>query len=228
MAHRNMHTKEFIVGAAVGSLLGSVAALLTSPTTGRKLREDICDAYCNLTDRTHDLADRGKSLAKSISCQTCDWASRAKSAVNGATKTVKGWVGEEEEEESSRDLIIGGLVGGIVGAALGLMLAPKSGEALRHDIADTYDDISERTHEFADNMTRRGKAFAKTTSSKANKWFALAQNIVNDLSEGANEKGEDLIDHVKGLVNNKRVSEILDWAQLGYRAWHGLQSKKRR
>jgi hypothetical protein len=77
-------------------------------------------------------------------------------------------------------------------------------------------------------MTKRGKSFAKTTSSKANKWFTLAQGLVGDLTEGAHEKGEDLIDHVKGLVNNKRVSEILDWAELGYRAWHGLQSKKRR
>lgn len=228
MVHRNMHTKEFIVGAAVGSLLGSVAALLAAPTAGKKLREDICDAYCSFTDKTQDLACKGKSLAKSISCQTCDWANKAKSAVNGATKTVKGWVSEEEEEETSRDLLIGGLVGGIVGAALGLLLAPKSGEDLRQDIADTYEDITERTQEFTDNVKKRGKSFAKTTSSKANKWFALAQDLVGDLTEGAQEKGEDLIDHVKDLVNNKRVSEILDWARLGYRAWHGLQSKTRR
>lgn len=230
MAHRNhMHTKEFIVGAAVGSLLGSVAALLAAPTTGKKLRDGICDTYCSITDKTQDLANRGKSLAKSMGCQTCDWADKAKSAVNGATKTVKGWVSEEEEEEdTSRDLLIGGVVGGIVGAALGLLLAPKSGEDLREDIADTYEDISDRTREFADNVSKRGKSFAKTTSSKANKWLALAQDLVGDLTDGAQERGEDLIDHVKGLVNNERVNEILDWAQLGYRAWNGFQSKKRR
>ena len=224
----HLHTKEFIVGATVGSLLGSVAALLATPTTGRKLREDICDAYCNFSDKTQDLAVRGKSIAKSIGCQTCDWANKAKCVVDDATKTVKGWVAEEEEEHTSRDLLIGGVIGGVLGATVALLLAPKSGEDFRQDLADTYEDINERTHEFADNVTKRGKAFAKTTSSKANKWFALAQSIVNDLSEGAQERGEDLLDHVKGLVNNKRVNEILDWAQLGYRAWQGLQSKKRR
>lgn len=228
MAHRHMHTKEFMIGAAVGSLLGSVGALLAAPSTGKKLREDICDAYCNLTDKTQNLADRGKSLAKNMGCQTCDWANRAQSAVNGATKTVKGWISEEEEEYTSRDLLIGGFAGAIVGAAVGLLLAPKPGEDLRQDISDTYEDISERTQEFADHVTKRGKAFAKTTTSNANKWFTLAQSVINNLTEETQERGEDWIDHVKGLVNNRRISEVLEWAQLGYRAWHGLQSKKRR
>jgi len=182
MAHRN-HTKEFVVGAAVGSLLGSVAALLSAPTTGKKLRDGICDAYCDLTDKTNDLADRSRSMAKNIGCQTCDWAGKAKSAVNCATKTVKGWVSEEEEEDTTKELLIGGLIGGVVGAALGLLLAPKSGENLRRDIADTYEDISERTHDFSNDVAKKGKAFARTTSSTASKWFTLAQNLVNDLSD---------------------------------------------
>lgn len=229
MAHHNLHTKEFIVGAAVGSLLGSVAALLITPTTGKKLRDGICGTYCDFTDKTNDLAKRGRSIAKDIGCHTCDWAGKAKSVVDGATKTVRGWVGEkEEEEQTSKDLLIGGLIGGVLGAAVALMLAPKSGEDFRQDIADTYEDMSERTHEFADDVTKRGKAFANRTSSRANKWYALAQDIVNGFSDDVHEKGEDIIDHVKDLVKNNHVSEILDWAQLGYRAWHGLQSKKRR
>lgn len=230
MAHHQLHTKEFIIGAAVGSLLGSVAALLVAPTTGKRLRNGICDTYCDITDKTHDLANRGRSIAKNIGCHTCDWAGKAKSIVDGATKTVRGWVGEEEEEEeqTTRDLLIGGLIGGVLGAAVALMLAPKSGEDLRQDIADTYDHVSDRTHEFVDHMAKNGKAFAKKTSSRANKWFTLAQEIVNGLSDEVHEKGEDMIDHVKNLVKNNHVNEILDWAQLGYRAWHGLQSKKRR
>lgn len=228
MTHHNLHTKEFIVGAAVGSLLGSVAALLVAPTTGKKLRDGICGTYCDISDKTNDFANRSRSIAKNIGCQTCDWAGKAKSVVDGAAKTVRGWVGHEEEEHTSRELLIGGLIGGVLGAAVALMLAPKSGEDFRQDLADTYEDMSERTHEFADQMTKKGKAFAKRTNNRANKWFALAQDIVSGLSDDVQEKGEDIIDHVKDLVKNNHVSEILDWAQLGYRAWHGLQSKKRR
>lgn len=226
MRQHHLHTKEFVVGAAVGSLLGSVAALLIAPKAGKKLREDICDAYTCLTDRTQDLANRGKSLAKSFGCQTCGWTNKAKSAVECAGKMVKGWTSEEEEEETTRDLLIGGLIGGIVGAAVGLLLAPKSGEDLRHDLAETYDDLSEKTQDFAEDVAKRGKSFAKTANSKANKWLAFAQDIIDDLTEGAQEKGEEWIEQAKGLVKNKRVNEVMDWAQLGYRLWRGIQSRR--
>ncbi len=225
MRQYHLHTKEFVIGAAVGSLLGSVAALLIAPKAGKKLREEICDAYNCLTDKTQDLASRGKSLAKSFGCQTCDWTNKAKSAVDGAKKTVKSWTSEDEEETTS-DLLIGGLVGGIVGAAVGLLLAPKSGEELRQDLADTYEDMSDRTQDFADDVTQKGKSFAKAASSKANKWLSLAQDIIDDLTDGAQEKGEDWIEQAKGLVKNKRANEMMDWAQLGYRLWRGIQSRR--
>lgn len=228
MTHHCLHTKEFIVGAAVGSLLGSVAALLVAPKTGKELCDDISDTCCTITDKTHDLANKGKCLAKDLGCQTHHWVNKAKCIVNGAAKTVKGWVSEEEEEDTTRELLIGGLIGGVLGATVGLLLAPKAGTDLRQDIADTYEDISERTQNFADNMTKRGKSFAKTTRSKANKWLDFAKNIVDDLTEeGSQLKGADWLTQVKGLVNNKRVSDVLDWAQLGCRVWHGLQSKRR-
>lgn len=207
MARNHMHTKEFVVGATVGSLLGSVAALLIAPKSGQKLRDDICDAYCAFTDRTQDIADR------------------AKSAVNGASKTVKGWV-YEEEEETTKDLLIGGIAGAVLGAAIGLLLAPKAGEDLRQDIADTYEDVSDRTQRFANGMTKRGKSFAKTARSSANKWLNVAQQIVEDLTEDAQNKGEDLFERAKGLVGNNRFHEAMDWAALGYRLWQGVKSKR--
>lgn len=228
MGRHNIHTKEFVVGAAVGSLLGSVAALLIAPKTGSKLRKDICDAYCDMSDKTQDFVNKGRSLAKNIGCQTCDWGNKAKSVIERAKETVKGWVSEEEEEDTTRDLLIGGLVGGVLGAAIGLLLAPKPGSELREDIAETYEDITERAHDFSDSMAKKGKSFAKKANSKANKWIDLAKNIIDDFTDEAQEKGEDILEHVKGLVNNKRVNDVLEWAQLGYRAWQGLQSKKRR
>jgi gas vesicle protein len=225
MGHHHLHTKEFVIGATVGSLLGSVAALLIAPKAGKKLREDICGAYNCFTDKTQDLANRGRSLAKSVGCHSCDWASKAKCVVDGARKKIKGWT-SEEEEETTRDLLIGGLVGGVVGAAVGLLLAPKSGEDLREDIADTYEDLSERTQDFADDVTKRGRSFAKKASSKANKWLVFAQDILEDLTGDAQEKGEEWIEQAKGLVKNKRANEIMDWAHLGYRLWRGIQSRR--
>src|SRR5208337_1044032 len=109
MTHKQMHTREFIIGAVVGSLLGSVAALLIAPKAGKKLRQEICDTYCDLSERTQDLAKKGKSMAQSIGSRSNEWAGKARDAVDGAKKSVRGWIGQEEEEEednSARDFLI--------------------------------------------------------------------------------------------------------------------------
>lgn len=224
MTNYHMHSKEFLVGAAVGSLLGSVAALLAAPKSGRRLRQDICDAYCDFSDKTHDMARKGKSLAKNVSCQTSDWAGKAKSLVQGLTSKAQGWC-EEEEEYCTRDLLVGGLVGGIVGAVAGLLLAPKPGEDLRQDIVDTYHDMSEKTQDIAGDMSKKGKSFAKTARSKASKWLDLAQQIIEEITEQAQDKSEELAEQAKRTVKGDRMHDIMDWASLGFRLWQGLKSR---
>jgi len=223
-----IHAREFMVGAAVGSMLGGVAALLVAPKAGRKLREDICDTYRNISEKTHDLAKKGKSLTKGVSCKSCDWADTARSFLGGTIKNAKGLIADVEEEYTTRDLLIGGLIGGVLGAAVGLLIAPKSGDELRNDLVETYEDISEKAEDFTDNFSKKGKAFVKKANSKANKWLDFAKDIVDNLAEEVEDKGEDLVEHVKGLFNNKKVNDVLDWAQVGYRAWQGIQSKRRR
>lgn len=224
MTNYHMHSKEFLVGAVVGSLLGGVAALLAAPKSGQRLRRDLCDAYCDFSDKTQDVANqmtrKGRSLAKNMGCQTCDWSDKAKCFV----ENVKGWVSseeEEDEEDTHRDLLIGGLVGGVLGAVAGLVLAPKPGSHLRQDLADTYHDMSERTHEAAHGMTKKGKAFARTAQSKAGKWLDLAKGLVEELTDEAQETGEDITDRAK-----HRLDDMMEWASVGWRLWQGLKSKR--
>jgi gas vesicle protein len=227
MRHYHVNTKEFVVGAVVGSLLGSVAALLVAPKSGKGLREDICDTYCNLSDKTHDLARKGRSFARNASCQTCDWASKARSAFDGARRYVKGWrATEEEEEQCTKDFLIGGIAGGILGAVVGLLMAPKSGEELRQDIRDTYEDVSDRTQDFANDLTKRGRSFAKTARKRANKWIDLAHHVVDDLTENAQDTSEDLFERAKGLFHDRRAQEVIDWASIGYRLWQGIKANR--
>lgn len=219
MKNNQMHTKEFIVGAAVGSLLGSVAALLIAPKAGKKLRQEICDTYCDLSERTQDLAKKGKSMAQSIGSRSNEWAGKARDAVDGAKKSVRGWIGQEEEEEednSARDFLIGGLAGGVVGAALGLLLAPKAGEELREELKDKFEDVNDRA-----------QAFAKSSQSKANEWLDLAREVVDHLTDEAHEKGEEFVDKAKGLINHKRIHDVMDWAALGIRVWQRAKKSKR-
>lgn len=224
MTNYHVHTKEFIIGAAVGGILGSVAALLAAPKSGTRLRQDICDAYCDLSDKTGDLAKKGKHLAKNVSCQTCDWVSKAKSLFEGISNPRKFW--HEDEDNGTRDLLIGGLAGSIIGAVAGLLLAPKSGEDLRDDLIDTYHDVSEKTQGIANGMSKQGKTFVKTARSRANKWLDLAQQVVEELTEKVQDTSEDLTERAKQTLNSNHLNDIMDWASLGLRVWKGLKAKR--
>jgi gas vesicle protein len=224
MTNYHMHSKEFLVGAVVGSLLGGVAALLAAPKSGQRFRRDLCDAYCDLSDKTQDVANqmarKGRSLAKNVGSQTCDWSDKARCFV----ENIKGWIASEEEEgeeNAQRDLLIGGVVGGVLGAVAGLVLAPKSGSRLRQDLADTYHDMSERTYEAAQGMTKKGKAFARTAQSRANKWLELAKGLVEELTGEAQESDEDITDRAK-----HRLDDMMEWASVGWRLWQGLKSRR--
>lgn len=225
MSHKHLHTKEFAVGAAVGSLLGSVAALLTAPKSGRHLREDIADTYSDVSDKTRRLARKGKSYAKGMSCHTCDWTDKAKSFVNNAGKGIRSWVSSEDDDEENgggAELLIGGIAGGVLGAAIGLLLAPKSGAELREDIAEAYEDAADK----ADEFTKHGKKFVKKARSKGEKWLNFAKHFVDELQEGGAEEGEEWVEKAKELIHNDRINEIVDWASLGFRIWKGIKSNR--
>lgn len=224
MTHHQIHTKEFLVGAAVGSLLGGVAALFTAPKSGRELREDISDACCDATHRTQNLAQKGKSFVNDIGCRTCNLGSKAKNSFGEVGKNIKSWVGCEEEceEEGKKDLFIGGLAGAILGATIGLLLAPKAGDELRQDIVDTYDDVSDR----AQKIVRKGKSYARSAQSKRDKWLNVAKHVVEELSENVHDTSDDWLEKAKNLVDDNRVNDVIDWATLGLRVWKGITSKR--
>ena len=113
----HIQPRVFVLGAAVGSLVGTVAALLIAPKTGKKLRQEICNAYCDISKKADALTRRGQSLANSIGSQSSHWSGHAKQAFDGARKSLKGLLGREEPEENEgvgKDLLIGGVAGGIL------------------------------------------------------------------------------------------------------------------
>lgn len=60
MAETN--TKSFVKGAAVGALVGSVAALLLAPKSGKETREDIKKLALDLGDKAEAIYLKAKKL----------------------------------------------------------------------------------------------------------------------------------------------------------------------
>ena len=92
--------------------------------------------------------------------------------------------GESYIDSGSRgnEFMIGLLVGTAVGAAVGLLLAPKSGAELRHQIAD-----------YSERFRRR-----------AGETYERASETVNDLAQRGRETVNDLAQRGRDAMNRGR------------------------
>ena len=104
----------FLIGTLVGGLLGTATALLLAPKSGTKLRQDLSDKCCEVSDAVQN------------------WE-LLKNAFQEA----------EKPPVVSTNMIIGGIIGGGLAAATSLLLAPKAGKNLRKNIADVYLEIAD-------------------------------------------------------------------------------------
>lgn len=205
MTRRDLNPKDFLVGAAIGGVLGTVAALLIAPKTGEHLRHDIYDTCCDVSDKIgktkKSFTSKAECLSDKASCLVDD---------------IKEWIHPNgHEAPSSKEFIVGGIAGGILGAVAALLLTPKSGSDMRQNLADAYDDVSERTHEMAAQAAKRGKKFAKQARSQANDWLDVLQTVMSTLAERASDKTEDLIERAEESFEEGKLKKVVDWATLG-------------
>lgn len=69
---------------------------------------------------------------------------------------------EPEETSNGANLFVAGTVVGLLaGAAAALLLAPKSGRAIRRDLISKYNDLSDTANEFVNDHVKNGKKHVK-------------------------------------------------------------------
>lgn len=229
MSNNHFTNKEIILGAAIGGLIVSAAsALLMAPKTNgfKKNISSMCD---DISDKTHEIADsmlkKGKCLLH-MNCEEPDWTDKAKTLLSDMTQYLTCSNNKQFKCDfiGSSNIVTGVLAGAALGAIAGLFLAPTSGNELRSGFADSYEDFSDRTHEFADSVQKKGKKLAKTAKKKANKWFDLAQNIITEFVDNAEDVNDQVTDSIKGYADSGKAKfdQALEWASLGLKIWKGL------
>lgn len=115
-------TKKLISGAAIGTLLGSLAAFLYPK------RHEIIE---NILDRSEDishLADKARHYGEAL--------------LNTGKQL------NFRRVEYRTNYWKGGLLGLLIGAGTALLVAPKTGKTLRGQITRAYNDLSERSEGF--------------------------------------------------------------------------------
>lgn len=83
-----------------------------------------------------------------------------------------------------KEFLVGAVLGSLIGGAAALLSAPKTGKRLRSDLLDTYEDISEKAHDFAE----KGKSFANSLGSQSNHWFNNIKTTLNGTKKGKHGK----------------------------------------
>lgn len=58
---KGMNVGEFFVGAVIGGIIGATVALLTTPKTGKEMREDLKESLEVAKDKSYDLVHAVKS-----------------------------------------------------------------------------------------------------------------------------------------------------------------------
>ncbi|MBD3110497.1 YtxH domain-containing protein [Bacillus sp. AGMB 02131] len=111
----DINTKDFMIGALIGGMLGAAAALLLAPKSGKELRNDINDGAKYISDKTEklrqtaiekstEIAEAAKSktntLSEKVSQQSATILENVKNVKQKVTKAAPEATGTEAESDS--------------------------------------------------------------------------------------------------------------------------------
>lgn len=75
-----------------------------------------------------------------------------------ATRKVANMIKDKQESSGSAKFWLGAVVGAVAGTIAGIIIAPKSGEETRKDIAEASKKLSKNTRSRFDKIFKRKKA----------------------------------------------------------------------
>ncbi|SDY26899.1 YtxH domain-containing protein [Thermoactinomyces sp. DSM 45892] len=89
---KGMNVSEFMVGAVIGGIIGAAVALLTTPKTGKEMRED-------LKEGLEVAKDKSSELVHAVKSQTGDAFEKMGDA---GTKVQSKWIEIKESMDKDR------------------------------------------------------------------------------------------------------------------------------
>lgn len=101
-------------------------------------------------------------------------------------------------KEKSKGLLWGVLIGSVAGSVTALLLAPKSGKELRHDIADGARGIGTKVHEVAEKVGEQGVHMIGLMTDRA-------ENVISDIQSWRNRQ--------EGWLAEEEVAQVSSFDQ---------------
>ncbi|MFB7638114.1 YtxH domain-containing protein [Peribacillus butanolivorans] len=104
----SINSKDFMIGALIGGMIGAATALFMAPKTGKELRSDLNEQARNLSEKTEKLRqtamEKGTALAdtaKEKTSSVTEIVSNKSSGIVNKVKSLK--VGKEENGDAADD-----------------------------------------------------------------------------------------------------------------------------
>jgi gas vesicle protein len=97
--YNSINSKDFIIGALVGGMIGAATALFVAPKAGRELRNDITEQARNISDKTEKLRRDITETAKEKTSYVSEVVSNKSAEIVNKVKSLKPSKEEEELEE---------------------------------------------------------------------------------------------------------------------------------
>ena len=108
----DINTKDFMIGALIGGMLGGAVALLLAPKSGKELRSDINGGAKYISDKTQEFKqtaiEKGTELAEVAKTKTntlSEKVSKQSATILENVKNVKQKVSKSAQEEAE-DVIV--------------------------------------------------------------------------------------------------------------------------
>ncbi|MNI01523.1 YtxH-like protein [compost metagenome] len=96
-------SKGWLWGAAIGTIVGSVTALLFAPKAGRELRKDIADGARQVGEKTQEVAgkvsEKTQEVAGKVSEQSVQLAGKVKDSAGELVNDFKNWRAAKQADE---------------------------------------------------------------------------------------------------------------------------------
>lgn len=133
-------TKNIIAGAGIGTVIGCLAAFLYPRRYEilEQIRENSA-TFNNIKNKAREYGETLLDKGKRFGLQRVEYRNR---------------------------YLTGGIFGLTVGAITALLLAPKTGKALRKQLSQAYRDLSEKSEEMVHKFNYNSHPFAKTRKKR--------------------------------------------------------------
>ncbi|HSH26009.1 MAG TPA: YtxH domain-containing protein [Massilibacterium sp.] len=98
-------SKNFVLGALIGSVVGAAVALLFAPKSGKDLREDVSTQVDNIKEKSIEIANTAKEKTTNIAQTAKEKSSDLKEYVSSQSEEIKNKVKniKKDDEEAIHD-----------------------------------------------------------------------------------------------------------------------------